>query len=212
MSSPTQNAFTIMMNSRQGEKRKRGDEDEKDEEDEGEEGDNEDARYKLCLKARYRSAFKAKFGPIIRANGSNISLGGHSGTCWLVTGYVAQNKGGPRASYQVYLDGRNLKVTVGAAKAAVMMRLILDAEKAGFHADILWPFQQGDEASHVCHSPNCVRPDHIAMESRVVNQSRNDCCAQIQCLQCETHLDACTHHPRCIWLSKATSCSVCASM
>lgn len=199
-----------MMNSSVGsgvKKRKRDDEVIEVENEEYEK-ENE-LRYMLLLKARYRDAFKLKFSPIIKANGSTIALGGRDGTCWLITGYAAQGKGKPRASYQVYLDGRKVKVTVSGAKAAVILRLIQDAEKRGETGDITWPYQPGDEASHVCHSANCIRPDHITMESRLVNQSRNDCPGQIQCPTCDTSLDACLHNPPCKWISAATRCSSC---
>jgi len=176
---------------------------------EDEDGKENELRYMLLLKSCHRDAFKLKFEPIIQATGSTIALGGRDGTCWLITGYAAQGKGKPRASYQVYLDGRKVKVTVSGAKAAVILKLIQDAEKRGDKGDVLWPYQPDDEASHVCHSANCIRPDHITMENRRVNQSRNDCPGQVHCPMCDTSLDACLHNPPCIWMSAATRCSHC---
>jgi len=172
---------------------------------------NEDSRrYKWLLQVRYRKPFLNKFGPIIRANGNGITLGGQNGVCWMITGYQAKNKGGPRASYQVYLEGRDVRVTVSGAKAAVIFRLIQEAGKDGDTlVDVQWPYPDHFEASHICHSSNCLRPSHIVMEPRSVNEERNHCSGEIECPRCTIILDACTHVPHCIWRVEATRCSVC---
>jgi len=170
---------------------------------------DDNRRYKWLLQVKYRKQFLSKFGPIIRANGNGIKLGGQNGECWIISGYQAKNKGGPRASYQVYLDGRDDRVTVSGAKAAVIFRLIQEAKESGDTKDIQWPYPDGFEASHLCHSSNCLRPSHIAMEPRSVNDERNNCSGEIECSRCKTVLDACTHDPRCIWRVEATRCSSC---
>jgi len=174
------------------------------------EGECQESKYQLCLKAAYRQAFLAKFRPIFTAAAESIRTGGgHNGQCWLVTGYAAQQKGGPRASYQVYLDGRSLRVTIGAAKAAFIYKLITEAQEQGYVGDIPWPYSETDEASHLCHTSNCVRPTHIWMEDKDINLDRNWCAGQVQCPECSFELDACSHNPRCMWSNWATRCSIC---
>jgi hypothetical protein len=171
---------------------------------------NDDSRkYKWLLKAQYRKQFMSKFGPIIQARGNGVKLGGQNRECWLISGYQAKDKGGPRASYQVYLNGRDNRVTVSGAKAAVIFRLIQEAKENGDTGDIQWPYPDNFEASHLCHSSNCLRPSHIVMESRSVNDERNNCSGEIECPVCETVLAACTHDPPCIWKVEATRCSSC---
>ena len=103
MSHP-KHAFSVLMNNSRaaaggGKKRKTVNEVIEDEDEVKENEDNE-LRYLLLLKARHREAFKLKFLPLIRANGSTIVLGGRDGSCWLINGYAAQGKGKPRASYK----------------------------------------------------------------------------------------------------------------
>jgi len=173
--------------------------------------DGDECKYQLCLKAEYRSAFLKKFQPIFTVDNPQVHLGGQNGECWIVSGYLAQKcKGGPRASYQVYLSGRTLRVTLSAAKAAVMFRMIQKAIQDEHKGDIEWAYAAGSEASHLCHSSNCIRPDHIVIESKEVNQDRNFCSGRIQCLECLHWLSACRHDPECIWLSNATVCSACS--
>jgi len=170
---------------------------------------DDNRRYKSLLQLQYRKQFLSKFAPIIQANGNGIKLGGQGGECWIISGYQAKNKGGPRASYQVYLKGRQDRVTVSGAKAAVIFRLIQEAKESGDAKDIQWPYPDSFEASHLCHSSNCLRPSHITMEPRSVNDERNNCSGEIECLTCKTVLDACTHDPHCIWRVEATRCSNC---
>jgi len=177
------------------------------------ENQNEDhRRYKWLLQAQYRKQFLSKFAPIIRANGNGIKLGGQNGECWIISGYQAKNKGGPRASYQVYLNGREDRVTVSGAKAAVIFRLIQEAKENGDTKDIQWPYPDSFEASHLCHASNCIRPSHITMEPRSINDERNNCSGEIECPACEIVLDACTHDPHCIWRVEATRCSSCGGL
>jgi len=166
-------------------------------------------RYKWLLQLQYRKQFLSKFAPIIQAKGNGIKLGGQNNECWIISGYQAKNKGGPRASYQVYLNGREERITVSGAKAAVIFRLIQEAKENGDAKDIQWPYPDNFEASHLCHSSNCLRPSHITMEPRSVNDERNNCSGEIECLTCKTVLDACTHEPHCIWRVEATRCSNC---
>jgi len=42
-------------------------------------------------------------------------------------------------------------------------------------------------ASHLCHNPNCLNPNHLVWEALWINQSRNFCPAG----------KACTHSPKC---------------
>jgi len=174
------------------------------------EGECKESKSQLCLKAAYRQAFLTKFRPIFTAASASIRTGGgHNGQCGVVTGYAAQQKGGPRASYQVYLEGRSLRVTIGAAKAAFIYKLIMDAREQGYVGDIPWPYPETDEASHLCHTSNCVRPTHIWMEDKDINLDRHWCAGQAQCPQCGFELDVCSHNPRCMWSNWATRCSIC---
>lgn len=164
----------------------------------------------VCLKARYRAAFLAKFASIFIRPGPDVTVGGSCGSCWIVTGYKAKkDKGGPRASYQVYLSGRDLRVTICAAVAAVVYRLITQAQAMNMDDDIKWPYNEGDEASHVCHLSNCINPDHITVEPKNVNQGLSNCCGAIYCPNCDVSLDSCRHEPPCVWSSWATYCSAC---
>jgi len=169
----------------------------------------ENVKYRLCLKAIYRQAFLAKFAPIFKASSPNIVVGGRNGQCWLVNGYAATQKGGPRASYQVYLDGRSCRVTISGAKAAIVFRMIRQAQAEQNTGDIVWPWSDDYEASHRCHMSNCIHPDHLVMETRPDNDDRSICAGQVQCRQCEVLLDACAHIPPCIWLTSAARCSNC---
>lgn len=167
-------------------------------------------KWQLCLKARYRAAFLAKFASIFIRPGPDVTVGGSCGSCWIVTGYKAKkDKGGPRASYQVYLSGRDLRVTICAAVAAVVYRLITQAQAMNMDDDIKWPYNEGDEASHVCHFSNCINPDHITVEPKNVNQGLSNCCGAIYCPNCDVSLDSCRHEPPCVWSSWATYCSAC---
>jgi hypothetical protein len=169
--------------------------------------------YRKCLTKKHRQAFKSKVEPEISARSPKLKTGkGQSGQCWEIVGYNAKKgKGGPRASYQIYLEGRKLKLTVSATKCAVMLRLIQEAEMRSTNVgDIPWPFGEDDQASHLCHMSNCIRPEHIWMEAKAVNDDRNNCSGQVECTRCHTRLDACKHNPRCIWRVEATSCSRCA--
>ena len=53
-----------------------------------------------------------------------------------------------------------------------------------------WP--DGFEASHLCHTKRCIRPDHLHLEDRATNQSRDACLKDRLCLG---HGNA----PRCIF-------------
>lgn len=46
----------------------------------------------------------------------------------------------------------------------------------------------GKEVSHLCHEKLCFNPDHLTLESRMLNSSRNLCYTG----------QTCWHHPRCI--------------
>lgn len=33
----------------------------------------------------------------------------------------------------------------------------------------------GDHASHLCHNPTCINPDHIVVEKKELNEGRKSC-------------------------------------
>lgn len=53
------------------------------------------------------------------------------------------------------------------------------------------------EVSHLCHVPNCIRTNHLAFESKKINQSRNMCSYTVECDDCHKVVDACKHIPKC---------------
>lgn len=57
------------------------------------------------------------------------------------------------------------------------------------------PPKQGEEVSHLCHNRKCVKPQHLVMESGLVNKSR---------LCCEIYKNKkgyfCPHEPTCTGL------------
>ena len=78
----------------------------------------------------------------------------------------------------------------GANKFAVLQEVLLWAkgEKAVY----------GDHVSHLCDKPKCMLPEHMYLESPVVNNSRKNCGKIIKCADCPKHYQACDHSPRCI--------------
>jgi hypothetical protein len=36
----------------------------------------------------------------------------------------------------------------------------------------------GDQASHLCHQPVCINPDHIIVEPKAANEKRKECRAR----------------------------------
>jgi hypothetical protein len=61
--------------------------------------------------------------------------------------------------------------------------------------------------SHLCHTPKCIRRDHLVLETPEVNNARN-LCARIGCGVCNTTMTNCSHNPLCMLRrQQATSCS-----
>jgi len=228
MSFPHNNALAALMSSpNRGVVRKRADQDDNKknsvpraarpeeeeealEDDEEEEEEKVDIKYLGLLKRSSREQFKRKFDPIIKPNGNYSKLGGYpDNPCWLITGYAKQGKGRPRASYQVYIQGRSERVTISGARAAVIFAMIRALEASGGQGDIEWPYPANFEASHLCHQANCIRPDHIVMESKVDNLSRNGCPGVVFCPACPIILNGCAHSPPCIRSNWAITCNSC---
>jgi hypothetical protein len=55
------------------------------------------------------------------------------------------------------------------------------------------------EASHWCHHPKCINPQHIFVETRKLNRDRNRCLGhtKIRC-KCGEVINPCKHNPPCI--------------
>jgi len=178
--------------------------------DEEDEEEKVDIKYLILLKSSSREQFMRKFDPIIKPEGRYSQLGGYpDNPCWLVTGYARQGRGRPRASYQVYTQGRNERVTVSGARAAVIFSLIQSLRANGGVGDIEWPYPAHFEASHLCHQANCIRPDHIVMETKEDNLSRNGCPGVVFCPDCPIVLNGCAHSPPCIRSNWAITCNSC---
>jgi len=60
------------------------------------------------------------------------------------------------------------------------------------------PWHQVTDASHLCHNPLCIRPDHLVVESRKLNHKRKNCLFKVGCQCCSTVLVVCTHNPPCL--------------
>lgn len=61
------------------------------------------------------------------------------------------------------------------------------------------PQHKVTDASHLCHNPKCVRPEHIIIvESRKSNHARKNCLHKIDCPCCEEVILVCKHQPPCI--------------
>ncbi len=202
------NAFSVLMDSpRRGVVRKKPDDDNKDKPSPTCVDDSDDVKYLSLLKRTSREQFMRKFEPIIKAGGDYTELGGYpDNPCWLVKGYAKQGKGRPRASYQVYLQGREERVTISGARAAVIIALIRASESK---EDIEWPYPAHFQASHLCHQANCIRPAHIVMESGVDNLSRDGCPGVVFCPSCPVILKGCAHSPICIRSNWAVTCNSC---
>ena len=207
------NAFAALMESpKRGVVRKRPNEEEKKTPSPTtrDDDDGDDVKYLTLLKSSSREQFMRKFEPIIKACGSYTALGGYpDNPCWLVKGYAKQGKGRPRASYQVYLQGRDERVTISGARAAVIFGMIQALEASGGTGDIEWPHPAHFEASHLCHQANCIRPAHIVMELKADNLSRNGCPGVVFCPACPIILKGCAHNPPCIRSNWAVSCNSC---
>jgi hypothetical protein len=54
------------------------------------------------------------------------------------------------------------------------------------------------DASHLCHNPLCVRPEHLIVEPRVMNHKRKNCLHKIQTPCCGQTVLVCKHDPPCI--------------
>lgn len=37
----------------------------------------------------------------------------------------------------------------------------------------------GDHASHQCHNPRCLNPDHLIVETKAMNEARKDCAMRV---------------------------------
>lgn len=56
----------------------------------------------------------------------------------------------------------------------------------------------GEDISHLCGNPRCVRPSHIYYESHQINISRINCCGMIFCTRTKKYLkNVCVHYPKC---------------
>ena len=170
----------------------------------------EDVKYLKLLKAEIRRAFLDKFIPIIKADGEYSQSGGYpDNPCWLVTGYARQGRGRPRASYQVYTQGRRERITVSGARASVIFAMIQQLRASDGTGDIEWPYPEDFEASHLCHQANCIRPVHIVMESKADNLARSICPGVLFCPNCPIILYGCAHSPPCIRSNWAVTCNSC---
>lgn len=54
------------------------------------------------------------------------------------------------------------------------------------------------EASHLCHNSRCINPQHLLLEHRDVNKSRQGCVGTVICSGCEHSRLVCQHVPSCI--------------
>jgi hypothetical protein len=54
------------------------------------------------------------------------------------------------------------------------------------------------DASHLCQNPRCVRPSHLAVESRQANHKRKNCMVKMRCPCCHVIMPVCSHVPPCI--------------
>jgi hypothetical protein len=129
---------------------------------------NDPSSYNLLTINDLRSLDKQVRGHYIRAPVD------HPGC--VVTDYAPANNGRPQVRY----GGRKYYISIVAALYR-QRRL-----EPGYQ------MQVGDESSHLCHYPSCVRPDHLVLEPGDVNKTR-------ACCQLFGHLTEykCPHVPVC---------------
>jgi hypothetical protein len=58
--------------------------------------------------------------------------------------------------------------------------------------------EENAQVSHRFHQPKCKVPDHMCIESSVLNNQRKGCLVWIKCPCCNEILWVCTHEPPCI--------------
>jgi hypothetical protein len=57
---------------------------------------------------------------------------------------------------------------------------------------------EGMHISHLCDKPRCTIPEHVVLETPIVNNSRKNCGLTFDCTHCEKKILACKHNPKCI--------------
>jgi hypothetical protein len=60
------------------------------------------------------------------------------------------------------------------------------------------PRHKVTDASHLCHNPLCVRPEHLIVESRTLNHKRKNCLFKVMCQCCSNEIIVCKHNPPCL--------------
>lgn len=80
----------------------------------------------------------------------------------------------------------------GSAKIALHQLAILQGD---WESPIV---EKGMTASHLCHNPMCIRPEHLCTETIHQNSSRNHCQSWIRVDGKLYHV--CPHEPKCLFL------------
>lgn len=106
--------------------------------------------------------------------------------CWL-----SRKKPSDRGYIKLKVDAQ---VSVaGRSKEVYLQQIAVVAKDDEKQKSLL--LTDGYEASHLCHEKLCFNPNHIFMEPKAINISRNDCiCVKIG----EKHYSNCNHQPQCI--------------
>lgn len=125
------------------------------------------------------------------ANHEEVTANNCRTCCWIVTNSITNDKG-----YRVLAKHpkKNKQTSSNLLCHLVALRA----------ANLPLP-QQGYQASHLCHNPECANPDHIVVESVQANQSRKGCCGpevpvffEEDNTQFLLLIDMCSHEPKCL--------------
>lgn len=60
------------------------------------------------------------------------------------------------------------------------------------------PLPRKEHLSHLCHNQGCFNPNHLCLESPQANMPRKGCVGHVDCPNCSTRINVCTHDPPCI--------------
>ena len=72
-------------------------------------------------------------------------------------------------------DGQVKKSSITVSRAALLVKLIKEGEVSTLEID------RELECSHLCHNKLCINTDHLVLESKSLNISRNICSRRRQC-------------------------------
>ncbi len=117
-----------------------------------------------------------------------------SSECWIWKSYKKQGKGGLHDNRQPpYSDELGYPV-ITRGKGRAKLKVIQLATYSKYNRVV----QIGENASHLCHTPMCINPAHLVIESADQNKARN--CCPCWSYQQGTNIKQliCSHQPPCL--------------